>query len=138
LNHNAISSKDRSSMFDGRILTKPDEQLGVELVEWLNRSTVEQPKRSPVIGPQSASQPQPQPASPNPPLFDNNGHKLGEKETEAMLFAIQQATTVERLFSIGQSMSKGLSSKKITAEQAEKVTQAIQERSTQLAQQKAA
>lgn len=55
-----------------------------------------------------------------------------------MLFAIKHAATTGRLFSIGQSMSKGVNAKRITAEQADRVKKAIQERNTQLAQQKAA
>ncbi|MEO8168744.1 MAG: hypothetical protein ABI623_10880, partial [bacterium] len=183
LNHNAISSKDRSSLFDGKVLTKPTEEVGTQIVAWLNRNNTltstsnqqpsttkvsssvngrqpvsqpqSQPKTQSQPKPQSNSQPkpQPQPASPRlpaevptslvgtqegPPLFDNNGHKLGEKETEAMLFAVKHAPSVERLFSIEQSMSKGMNAKKITSGQAEKVKKAIQERSTTLAQQKAA
>ena len=145
LAHNAISSKDRSSLFDGKIITKPAEEVGSQIITWLNRSVV---SPSPVVGlpaivktdagHPSNSQPEPEPQPHTPPLFTNNGHNLGEKETEAMLFAIQHATSVERLFSIEQSMTKGLKGKKITTEQAEKVKQAIQERSTQLAQTKAA
>ncbi len=147
LAHNAISSKDRSSLFDGKIITKPAEEVGSQIITWLNRSVA---SPSPVVGlpavvkteagHPSSTQPdhQPQSAPASPPLFTNNGHHLGEKETEAMLFAIQHATSVERLFSIEQSMTKGLNGKKITTEQAEKVKQAIQERSTQLAQMKAA
>ena len=159
LGHNAISSKDRSSLFDGRVLTKPNEGLGSQIISWLNRNgngampqstntqqpSTNQPPSSAcpdkvgVSYPPSSSQPQPHSQS---PLFDSNGHSrpvgIGEKETEAMLFAVKHAQTVERLFSIEQSMSKGLSSKKITTEQAETVKKAIQERSTQLNQTKAA
>ncbi|MBI5470892.1 MAG: AAA family ATPase [Ignavibacteriae bacterium] len=140
LGHNAISSKDRSSMFDGKVLIKPNEELGSQITSWLNRngsapSTInKQPSTmasSTVSGHPSSSQPQAL-------LFNDNGHKLGEKETEAILFAVKHAQTVERLFSIEQSMSKGLNAKKITAEQAEQVKKAIQERSTQLNQTKAA
>ena len=161
LGHNAISSKDRSSLFDGKVLTKPGEELGSQIVTWLDRngsapSTINSTSRrqpdpsgvvdqqpstnqppSPVSGPSSSFQPKPQTQS-QPPLFTNNGHKIGEKETEAMLFAVKHAQTVERLFSIEQSMSKGLNANKITAEQAEQVKKAIQERSTQLNQTKAA
>ena len=161
LAHNAMSSKDRSSLFDGKIITKPAEEVGTQIITWLNRNgnnTHSKSEPSPssacpnkvgVVGLPAAvkteaghpsnSRPELQPHShPQPPLFNNNGHNLGEKETEAMLFAIQHATSIERLFSIEQSMTKGLNSKKITTEQAEKVKQAIQERSTQLAQTKAA
>ncbi|MBX2990090.1 MAG: ATP-binding protein [Bacteroidetes bacterium] len=149
LNHNALSSKDRSSLFDGRVLSKPDERVGQEIGSWLNRnttaeSTVSQQRStnpSPVSSRPSASQPEPhpQPALPSKPnLFDNNGHRPGEQETNAMLFAVKHAATAERLFSIEQSMSKGLNAKRITAEQADRVKRAIQERNAHLARQKAA
>lgn len=147
LGHNAISSKDRSSLFDGKVLTKPSEEVGTQIIAWLNRNSGNGAQQKPQVlkssqplpqAPPSHPQPEPQPASSNPPLFNNNGHNLGEKETEAMLFAVRHAPSVERLFSIEQSMTKGLNSKKITSEQAEKVKKAIQERSTQLAKQKAA
>jgi hypothetical protein len=37
LNHNAIASKDRSSLFDGKILTRPDDNVGRVILGWLNR-----------------------------------------------------------------------------------------------------
>lgn len=152
LNHNALSSKDRSSLFDGRILSKPDETIGREIASWLNRNTVgrstnnklvttRQDQPTTINSPRPSSQPKPEPQSAlssKPPLFDNNGRRPGEQETEAMLFAIKHAATIERLSSIEQSMSKGLNAKRITAEQAERVKRAIQERSTQLSKQKAA
>ncbi len=142
LGHNAISSKDRSSMFDGKVLTKPGEELGSQIVTWLNRNGNNASSPSTINQQQSTNNAQSTvsgyPSNPQPPIFSDNGHQIGEKETEAMLLAIQHAQTVERLFSIEQSMSKGLSAKKITAEQAEQVKKAIQERSTQLNQTKAA
>ena len=32
-----MSSKDRSSLFDGKIVSKPDEKVGRILLDWLNR-----------------------------------------------------------------------------------------------------
>lgn len=144
LGHNAISTKDRSSLFDGKVLTKPSEEVGTQIIIWLNRNTQtatqsKQTEKEATVIPsnQAATNPTELQRS-RTPLFNDNGQRFGEKETEAMLDAIAKATTIERLFSIEQSMSKGLSSKKITTEQSETVKKAIQERSTQLAQQQAA
>ena len=37
LNHNAMSTKDRSSLFDGKMISKPDEKIGGQILEWLNK-----------------------------------------------------------------------------------------------------
>jgi len=37
LGHNAQSSKDRSSLFDGRLVSKPDDNIGKQILEWLDR-----------------------------------------------------------------------------------------------------
>jgi hypothetical protein len=51
LNHNAISTKDRSSLFDGKMIPRPDERIGSQILEWLNRGIAlegafESPKKS--------------------------------------------------------------------------------------------
>ena len=112
LNHNAQSTKDRSSLFDGRLVSKPDEKVGKQILEWLDRG------QQPV--------PAAYPAEPSrTPLFNESGFLPGEKEAAAMLEAIQKATTIERLSSIDQSRQKGLSTKKLTEDQAKRLADAI-------------
>lgn len=50
---------------------------------------------------------------------------VGEKETKAMLEAIEKADSIERLNSIDQSRQKGLGTKKLTEDQAKRLTDAI-------------
>jgi hypothetical protein len=56
----------------------------------------------------------------------------GEKETKAMLEAIEKADSIERLNSIDQSRQKGLGSKKLTEDQAKRLTHAIATKRAQL------
>lgn len=119
LNHNAQSTKDRSSLFDGRLVTKLDEKIGKQVLEWLDRG--QQPATA---------------ANPAEPirtlLFNESGFLTGEKEAAAMLEAIQKATTIERLNSIEQSRVKGISSKRLIEEQGERIALAIESRRRQL------
>jgi hypothetical protein len=112
LGHNAQSSKDRSSLFDGRLVSKPDEKIGKQILEWLDRG--QQPTQ--------ASKPA---DSTRVALFNESGAFTGEKETAAMLDAIEKAATIDRLNSIDQSRLKGISSKKLTEDQAKRVADAI-------------
>jgi hypothetical protein len=119
LNHNAQSTKDRSSLFDGRLVSKPDEKVGKQILEWLDRG----------------QKPAPAAAAVEPvriPMFNDWGNLTGEKETKAMLEAIQKATTVERLESIDQSRVKGLSTKKLLDDQGKRITAAIESRRREL------
>jgi hypothetical protein len=112
LNHNAQSSKDRSSLFDGRVVSKPDEKVGNQVLEWLDRG--QQPLVA--VAPLEAAR---------APLFNESGNLTGEKETKAMLDAIQKAETLERLDSIEQSRMKGVDTKKLTEGQAKILADAI-------------
>ncbi len=119
LNHNAQSTKDRSSLFDGRLVSKPDEKIGKQILEWLDRG----------------QQPAPEAKAPGPvkaPLFNESGFQAGEKETIAMLEAIQKAASTERLNSIDQSRLKGIDTKKLNENQAKRLTDAIDLRRSQL------
>jgi hypothetical protein len=118
LNHNVQSTKDRSSLFDGRLVSKPDEKIGKQILEWLDRGQQ----------PMAAVNPLPT----RTPLFNESGLLTGEKETRAMLDAIQKADTIERLNSIDQSRQKGLSTKKLTEDQAKHIGEAIVSKRTQL------
>jgi hypothetical protein len=119
LNHNAQSTKDRSSLFDGRLVSKPDGKIGKQILEWLDR------------GQQPA--PAAYPAEPSrTPLFNESGFLTGEKETTAMLDAIQKATTQDRLNSIDQSRLKGTDSKKLSENQAKRLADAIALKRSQL------
>ena len=42
LSHNAQSTKDRSSLFDGRLVSKPDEKIGKLILEWLENQRSEE------------------------------------------------------------------------------------------------
>jgi len=119
LNHNAQSSKDRSSLFDGRLISKPDEKVGKQILEWLDRG------QQPVQATNTAAPAQ-------APIFNESGFLTGEKETKAMLEAIQKADSIGRLDSIDQSRLKGLSSKKLTQEQANLIADTIATRRDQL------
>jgi hypothetical protein len=112
LGHNAQSSKDRSSLFDGRLVSKPDEKIGKQILEWLDRG------QQPMLVTASVE-------SPRTPLFNESGNLTGEKETKAMLDAIQKAETLERLDSIEQSRMKGVDTKKLTEGQAKILADAI-------------
>jgi hypothetical protein len=182
LNHNAMSSKDRSSLFDGKIVSKPDEKVGKILLDWLNRGG--QPpaagangggvtENTPAVGgrklagqllskPADSAKPRPSIGagtsakkvqlvrlvsapvkaaqeggeapleSPRPPLFDEDGRLLGEKETTAMLTVIAEAKTEERLLSIEQSRLKGVKQNRLTPEQAERLGEALHQRRAEL------
>ncbi|TSA22500.1 hypothetical protein D4R75_04890 [bacterium] len=119
LNHNAQSSKDRSSLFDGRLVSKPDEKVGKQILEWLDRG------QQPVPAASAA-------APARTPIFNESGFLTGEKETKEMLDAIQKATTIERLNSIDQSRAKGISTKKLTEDQAKRLADAITLKRSQL------
>ena len=112
LNHNAQSTKDRSSLFDGRLVSKPDEKIGKQILDWLDRG------QQPVLLVNAAV-----PA--RTPLFNESGFLPGEKEAAAMLEAIRKATTIERLSSIDQSRLKGLDTKKLSEDQAKRLADAI-------------
>ena len=112
LNHNALSTKDRSSLFDGKLVSRPDENIGKQILEWLERG--QQPTQAVSVAAPSRT-----------PLFSESGSLTGEKEAAAMLDAIQNATTVERLNSIEQSRLKGVSTKRLTQEQGKAVAEAI-------------
>ena len=119
LNHNAQSTKDRSSLFDGRLVSKPDEKIGRQILEWLDRG------QQPVLATNTA-------APARTPIFNESGFLTGEKETKEMLDAIQKATTIERLNSIEQSRAKGISSKKLTEDQAKRLADAVTSKRSQL------
>ena len=118
LNHNAQSTKARSSLFDGRLVSKPDEKIGKQVLEWLDRG------QQPVAA--SGNSPE------RTPLFNESGFLTGEKETKAMLEAIQKADSIGRLDSIDQSRLKGVSSKKLTEDQAKRLADAIALKRSQL------
>jgi len=119
LNHNAQSTKDRSSLFDGRLVSKPDDKIGKQILEWLDRG--QQP-----VPATSAAEPA------KAPLFNESGFLTGEKETKAMLDAIGKATTIERLTSIDQSRLKGIDTKKLNENQAKRLADAIALKRSQL------
>ena len=119
LNHNAQSTKDRSSLFDGRLVSKPDENVGKQILEWLDRG--QQPALATSDVPPAKA-----------PLFNESGLLTGEKEAAAMLEAIQKAATVERLDSIEQSRLKGISTKRLTGDQGKRVAEAITSKRRQL------
>jgi hypothetical protein len=135
-NHNAISSKDRSSLFDGRIITKPDEKVGSQILDWLNRGKClpaakpEQPlaavHNQPAGGSAAGS------AAGKPHLFSDAGNPLGEKETNAMLDAVAKATTQQRLLEIEKSRHLGLNTNRLTLEQARRIRWAIDVRKADL------
>ena len=118
LNHNVQSTKDRSSLFDGRLVSKPDEKIGKQILEWLDRG--QQPALAASSGAQARV-----------PLFNESGSLTGEKETKAMLEAIEKATTIERLDSIDQSRVKGINTEKLTEEQAKRLADAISQKRRQ-------
>lgn len=118
LNHNALSTKDRSSLFDGKLVSRPDENVGRQILEWLQRG--QQPTQTAI------------PEKSKVPLFNESGTLTGEKETAAMLDAIAKATTDERLNSIEQSRVKGLATKRLAPEQAQMIAHAISLRRQQV------
>lgn len=119
LGHNAQSSKDRSSLFDGRLVSKPDEKIGKQILEWLDRG-------------QQPAQATNSTEANRIPFFNQTGAITGEKETKAMLEAIQKADTIERLNSIDQSRLKGINTKKLTVDQAKLLADAIALKRNQL------
>ena len=119
LGHNAQSSKDRSSLFDGRLVSKPDEKIGKQILEWLDRG--QQPAAAATTN-----------AGAHTPIFNESGFLTGDKETKAMLEAVDKAGSIDRLNSIDQSRQKGLTSKKITDDQSERLVDAIATKRTQL------
>jgi AAA domain len=144
LNHNAMSTKDRSSLFDGRIVTRPDEKVGQQILGWLNHTAnlPEQVQRAASVqntvvgkGGTTLAKPSPAPGQisrPNPPLFDNSGAITGEKETAAMMGAISHATTTERLLAIDKSRRLGFDTNRLTKDQARRIREAIDERQLEL------
>ncbi len=119
LNHNAQSTKDRSSLFDGRLVSKPDEKIGKQVLEWLDRGQQPTPAANAAEPTRTA-------------LFNESGFLAGEKEAAAMLEAIQKATSVERLNSIEQSRLKGISTKRLVEDQGRRIDTAIESRRRQL------
>ena len=119
LNHNAQSTKDRSSLFDGRLVSKPDEKIGKQILEWLDRG------QQPVTEAKSS-------APARTPIFNESGFLTGDKETNAMIEAIQKAVSIERLDSIDQSRLKGLSSKKLVEDQSKRIAAAIESKRREL------
>ena len=65
-------------------------------------------------------------------MFNESGFLTGDKETASRLEAIQKATTVERLDTIEQSKLKGISTKKLTEDQAKRLADAITSKRSQL------
>ena len=164
LNHNAMSTKDRSSLFDGKMIPKPDEKIGKQILEWLNKGVIldgdfEPPKRPSAMRPPrpmlslTPQSPQAKPSngnqlpSANPlvnpgaaeriPLFNDSGKITGEKETAALLEAVGNATTLDRLLSIDKSRRLGFNTNQLTKDQARQVRQAIEKRQSEIAASKA-
>jgi hypothetical protein len=119
LNHNVQSTKDRSSLFDGRLVSKPDEKIGKQILEWLDRGQQPVPTATAPVATQT-------------PIFNDSGFLTGEKETKAMLEAIQKATTLERLDSIERSRVKGVNTKKLLEDQAKRLAEAIEMKRNQI------
>jgi hypothetical protein len=136
LNHNAISSKDRSSLFDGRIISKPDEKVGTQVLEWLNKGKAlaapkpEQPLAA--IHNQPVGKSASEGSASKPALFNDGGNALGERETNAMLEAVAKATTRQRLLEIEKSRHLGLDTNRLTLEQARRIRWAIDVRQAEL------
>ncbi|MCX6132175.1 MAG: hypothetical protein NTU47_00065 [Ignavibacteriales bacterium] len=101
------------------MVSKPDEKIGKQILEWLDRGQQLLPATNAAAPAQT-------------PIFNESGFLTGEKETKAMLDAIQKAATIERLDSIDQSRQKGLSTKKLTEDQAKQITDAIAAKRSQL------
>jgi hypothetical protein len=157
LNHNAMSSKDRSSLFDGKILSRPDEKIGRQILEWLNKGVapertekpVAPPAQSAVVGvaPSSAKSAASTPLTKHlappelapsrkqvqkVPVFNGAGEVTGEKETAAMLEAVAKATTFDRLLGIDKSRRLGFDTNRLTLDQARKIREAIDKREVEL------
>jgi hypothetical protein len=159
LNHNAMSTKDRLSLFDGKMIPKPDERIGAQILEWLNRGVVMEGAFEPPKKPAAMQSPKPalapkahsarttaltahMPQLANPlvtpeaaeriPLFSDPATDFGEKETAAMLDAVAKATTTDRLFAIDKSRRLGFDTNRLTLEQARRIRQAIDKRQTEL------
>ena len=164
LNHNAMSTKDRSSLFDGKMIPRPDEKIGKQILEWLNRGVISDgdfdppkkpsamrsskplfaltsqsvqakplngdasPSANPLVNPEAAERIQ---------LFNDAGIVTGEKETVALLEAIGNATTLDRLLSIDKSRRLGFNTNQLTKDQARQVRQAIDKRQSEIAASKA-
>ena len=101
------------------MLSKPDEKIGKQILEWLDRG------QQPVPAANAA-------APARTPIFNESGFLTGEKETKAMLDAVQKANTIERLNSIAESRQKGLSTKKLTEDQAKRLADAVTSKRSQL------
>jgi hypothetical protein len=160
LNHNAMASKDRSSLFDGKILARPDEKIGRQILEWLNRGVAAEVAGKPVlseqglgaaigaVGPKARpatgtpltkhlapAEPAPAPRpkqAPKAPMFNGAGEVTGEKETAAMLEAVAKATSFDRLLGIDKSRRLGFDTNRLTLVQARKIREAIDRRETEL------
>ena len=100
-------------------MSKPDEKIGKQILEWLDRG------QQPTPAPNTA-------APDRTPIFNESGFLTGEKETKAMLDAIQKADSIDRLNSIEQSRLKGLSTKKLTEDQGKRLAEAITVKRPQL------
>jgi hypothetical protein len=126
-NHNAMSSKDRSSLFGGKIISRPDERVGKEVLAWLHRG--KSPQRRPLAeihNQPTAARVEPVSASSQKPrLFNDAGNLLGERETTAMLDAVAKAASQQRLLDIEKSWNQGLNTGRLTSEQAHRVRVAI-------------
>jgi hypothetical protein len=159
LNHNALSTKDRSSLFDGKMISKPDEKVGARILEWLNRGAVPIPdpvtpptplavppapvpstvKVAPAQAPKQKSTVLAQPkailkpeTAERIPLFSDPPITTGEKETNTMLEAIANATSTDRLFAIDKSRRLGYDTNRLTLDQARRIRQAIDKRQSDL------
>ncbi len=67
------------------------------------------------------------------PLFNDSGKITGEKETVALLEAVGNATTLDRLLSIDKSRRLGFNTNQLTKDQARQVRQAIDKRQSEIA-----
>jgi len=162
LNHNAMSTNDRSSLFDGKMISKPDERIGGQNLEWLNKGVTSEVAAAPglpthtlgvaigvpALEPKARSAkgtaltahispPAEQVSTPKAPerlpLFNGKGELAGEKETAAMLEAVRKATTLERLLSIEKSRHLGFNTDRLTLDQARRIREAIDKKQAELA-----
>ena len=159
LNHNAMSTKDRSSLFDGKMISKPDEKIGGQILEWLNKGVAPEVAAKPALPTHAlgvaigAAAPKVKPGAPltkhlapaepvsavqpkhsnKAPMFNGAGEITGEKETAAMLEAVAKATTFDRLLSIDKSRRLGFDTNRLTLDQARTIREAIDKRQAELA-----
>jgi hypothetical protein len=159
LNHNAMSTKDRSSLFDGKMISKPDERIGGQILEWLNKGVAPEVAAKPALPTHAlgvaigAPTPKVKLATPlrkhlasaepslaprsrqaqRVPMFNGAGELTGEKETAAMLEAVTKATTFDRLLSIDKSRRLGFDTNRLTLDQARTIREAIDKRQAELA-----